>query len=251
MKRHLEPLSVAANITQASFCRLDQVLLTFGYLVMQYLNMTDAEDQIGRDAILRSIEARWARSDQEIFIAAVVLNPFFQITPVAAHRCFTNACIHAMVDHLWRRFYGSEPPQELHQQTKDYLSRTGLFQELESQMKIATIAAEREVSKLINLLDMQIHIYSIFLITSLAVLILCPYMTISHFPDGNLHHLFASLNASCQFVPIRLPVNDCLARLAIFLQSSVIVLALGISRFLQNLNSIFVMNISGGRPRSG
>ena len=45
MKRHLEPLAIAANITQASFCRLDEVLLTFGYLVMQYQKMqTDADD---------------------------------------------------------------------------------------------------------------------------------------------------------------------------------------------------------------
>lgn len=39
MKCHLDPLAVAANITQASFCRLDEVLLTFGYLVMQYQQM--------------------------------------------------------------------------------------------------------------------------------------------------------------------------------------------------------------------
>lgn len=152
MKHHLEPLAVAANITQASFCRLDQVLMTFGYLVMQYINMTDAKDQKGRDAILQSIEAHWARADQEIFIAAVILNPFFQSTPFAAHRCFTNAGIHSMIDRLWKQFYdGSEPPPELHQQTRDYLNRTGFFEDLDSQIKIATIAAEREVSVLFNL----------------------------------------------------------------------------------------------------
>ena len=34
MKRHLEPLAVATNVIQSSHCRLDQVLLTFRYLVM-------------------------------------------------------------------------------------------------------------------------------------------------------------------------------------------------------------------------
>ena len=36
VKHLLEPLAVASKITQAAVCHLDQVLLTFGYLVMQY-----------------------------------------------------------------------------------------------------------------------------------------------------------------------------------------------------------------------
>ena len=32
VKRYLEPLAIAANITQANDCRLDQVLLTFGFV---------------------------------------------------------------------------------------------------------------------------------------------------------------------------------------------------------------------------
>ena len=57
MKRHLEPLAIAANITQASFCRLDEVLLTFGYLVMQYQKMqTDADDAAACASIIASIE---------------------------------------------------------------------------------------------------------------------------------------------------------------------------------------------------
>jgi hypothetical protein len=35
MKCHLEPLTITTNITQASFCCLDQVLMTFGHLIMQ------------------------------------------------------------------------------------------------------------------------------------------------------------------------------------------------------------------------
>jgi hypothetical protein len=63
MKRHLEPLAIATNVTQASFCRLDQVLLTFGHLVMQYKSLTDPEDTVGCAAIIESIEARWAIAD--------------------------------------------------------------------------------------------------------------------------------------------------------------------------------------------
>src|SRR5271170_974873 len=105
MKRHLEPLAIATNITQASFCRLDQVLMTFGHLTMQYKSMTDVDDVVGCNAIIASLEARWATADQEIFIAAVVLNPFYQSTPFSALQFLTNAGIYSMLSRLWERFY--------------------------------------------------------------------------------------------------------------------------------------------------
>ena len=80
MKCYLEPLTIATNVTQASFCHLDQVLMTFGHLIMQYKSMADPEDAMGCAAIMDSIEARWATADQEIFIAAVILNPFYKST---------------------------------------------------------------------------------------------------------------------------------------------------------------------------
>ncbi|GLB43960.1 putative protein of unknown function (DUF 659) [Lyophyllum shimeji] len=83
MTRHLRPLAIAANVVQAAFCRVDQVLLTFGYLVMQYRAMTDEDDAVGCNAIVQSIERRWAKADQEVFIAAVILNPLYQTTPFA------------------------------------------------------------------------------------------------------------------------------------------------------------------------
>jgi hypothetical protein len=45
--------------------------------------MTDPEDVEGCTTIIESIEACWATADQEIFIAAVVLNPFYQSMPFA------------------------------------------------------------------------------------------------------------------------------------------------------------------------
>ncbi|KAF7974572.1 hypothetical protein HWV62_11944 [Athelia sp. TMB] len=63
MKRHLEPLAIAANITQASFCRMDQVLLTFGHLVMTYKKLTDTSDFVPCNAIIKSIEKQWEKTD--------------------------------------------------------------------------------------------------------------------------------------------------------------------------------------------
>jgi hypothetical protein len=76
IKQHLELLAIASNITQASFCRLDTGLLTFGFLMMQYRNMTDEEDLDAANAIMESLERRWAVADQQIFIASIILTLF-------------------------------------------------------------------------------------------------------------------------------------------------------------------------------
>ena len=55
---YLEPLVIAANITQAAFCRMDEVLLTFGSLFVQYHKMGDDKDV--QDAILSSLKKCWA-----------------------------------------------------------------------------------------------------------------------------------------------------------------------------------------------
>jgi hypothetical protein len=80
---HLQPLAIAANITQGSSTRLDHVLTTLGNLYRIYSN-PDLEAEV-RDKVLASLEKRWAAADQDPFIAAVVLNPFL------CGRCLSRA----------------------------------------------------------------------------------------------------------------------------------------------------------------
>jgi hypothetical protein len=151
MKRHLEPLATAANITQALFCCLDQVLLTFGFLVMQYTAMTWsdlAEDHTGCDAIIKSIELWWAKADQEVFIAAVILNPFFQTTPFNPLPFLNNAGIHALLHRLWICFYEAQPPSMFHEQITDYLRSQGLFHNLKGHCELKKIEADWAVGLL-------------------------------------------------------------------------------------------------------
>jgi hypothetical protein len=145
MKRHLEPLAIAANITQASFCRLDEVLLTFGFLVMQYQAMTDPDDLVGCAAVIASIERRWAKADQEIFIAAIILNPFYQSAPLAPLPFLNNAGISALLRRLWQRFYVNPPPADFFIHLNDYLRGTGFFKNLQAQCQIKLVQADREV----------------------------------------------------------------------------------------------------------
>jgi hypothetical protein len=80
---YLQPLAVAANITQGSDTRLDHVLTTLGNLYRIYSDPNlDAEVQA---KVLESLEKRWAAADQDPFIAAVVLNPFLR------GRCLSRA----------------------------------------------------------------------------------------------------------------------------------------------------------------
>src|SRR5882762_7208212 len=64
--------------------------------------MTDPEDVVGCTAIIESIKAQWATADQEIFVAAIILNPFYQSTPFTALQFLTNAGIHSMLGCLWQ-----------------------------------------------------------------------------------------------------------------------------------------------------
>jgi hypothetical protein len=79
----LQPLAIAANITQGSNTRLDHVLTTLGNLYHIYSDPDlDAEVQ---NKVLGSLEKRWAAADQDPFIAAIVLNPFLR------GRCLSRA----------------------------------------------------------------------------------------------------------------------------------------------------------------
>lgn len=150
MKRHLEPLAVAANITQASFCRLDEVLLTFGYLVMQYrLMQADAGDAVACDSIITSIEKRWAVSDQEIFVAAVLLNPFYRNAPFALLPFLNNAGIRSLLVALWKRFYRGPPPDSFYTEISDYLGEVGVFENLQNEVNAALVVADRQVCELV------------------------------------------------------------------------------------------------------
>lgn len=130
IKQHLEPLAVAANITQSTFCRIDEVLLTFGALTMEYKDLRDNRDgdEVACNAILNSLERRWANTDQDVFVAAVILNPFFKHTPFKPLPRFQPANIYNLFVVLWNRFFPGQPaPVTLYGNVLDYLRERGDF----------------------------------------------------------------------------------------------------------------------------
>jgi hypothetical protein len=146
---HLEPLAIAANVTQSAFCRVDEVLLTFGALTMEYRSLRDNRggDQIACDAILGSLEKRWRNTDQDIFIAAVILNPFFKHKPFKPLNRFRPTCIYQLFITLWNRFFPEEvaPTVNLYRNVIDYLRETGDFSPLRMSVMACLTISEQEV----------------------------------------------------------------------------------------------------------
>ena len=74
MQIHLEPLARAQNVMQATDTRMDHVLLILGQLYFNYKHPNI--EGVVHEKIHLSLEMRWQKCDQEVFIMAVVLNPY-------------------------------------------------------------------------------------------------------------------------------------------------------------------------------
>ncbi|KII89273.1 hypothetical protein PLICRDRAFT_175485 [Plicaturopsis crispa FD-325 SS-3] len=123
VKTHLEPLAIAANITQSAHTRLDHILLVLANLTRIYSN--PAIDQAVRERICNSLETRWRSADQDVFILAVFFNPYIR------SRCFapsiTQAKIWACVERVYKRIYNQDVSVELFEAFGEYYRRCGMF----------------------------------------------------------------------------------------------------------------------------
>jgi hypothetical protein len=74
LKHYLEPLAIAANISQAPTTWLDHILVELGRLYHTY--SVQGLDPKVQQCILASLERQWSKTNQDPFILAVFLNPF-------------------------------------------------------------------------------------------------------------------------------------------------------------------------------
>ena len=98
--------------------------------------------------MLKAIEARWSRADQDAFIAAVILNPFYKTSLFRQADVFTVAGIYTLLKRLWTRFYDEEPPTapiSLWKNLTDYLDETGPYQNMKVILEDIRSDASREV----------------------------------------------------------------------------------------------------------
>ncbi|KAI0719371.1 ribonuclease H-like domain-containing protein [Cerioporus squamosus] len=152
VKLHLEPLAIAAHITQSNSCRLDDVVLTFGFLYRYFDNLVqeDPDDAPVRSAVLKSLTMRWDAADQDAMIGAAVLNPYLKrnLFDLDLHQYFSYARIEDLLCRLWDRFFPDEPEARPdHKMVTDYLQATGLFEVMPSTADSVKANAEKEKPK--------------------------------------------------------------------------------------------------------
>ncbi|KAI0082950.1 ribonuclease H-like domain-containing protein [Irpex rosettiformis] len=129
MELHLEPFAYATNITQSDKAQLDSVLLVFALLYnrFEHFPTTTVSDKIVVETICNSINTRWEASDQDVFIAAVILNPTHKTRPFRKCRWFSLGLISVLMVRLYCRFFGNPTPPELLQEVAEYLQDKGLY----------------------------------------------------------------------------------------------------------------------------
>ncbi|KAF9440521.1 hypothetical protein P691DRAFT_625249, partial [Macrolepiota fuliginosa MF-IS2] len=126
IKLHLKPLAIAANIIQSAFCWLDEVLITFSHLLCAYQMLPmDSQDTEACNMIIWSLKSRWAKANQQVFIAAVILNPFFRLNLFQKTTYFTYGAIDTLLSDLWTHFFGDPAPIQLCNDIQAYLNNSG------------------------------------------------------------------------------------------------------------------------------
>ncbi|EPQ58521.1 hypothetical protein GLOTRDRAFT_37090 [Gloeophyllum trabeum ATCC 11539] len=148
VKFHLQPLAIAANVTQSVHCRLDEVLLTFAFLVKQYLEQP-VEDEAVKHVVINSLKTRWGKTDQDVFIATVILNPFVKTGAFKQIRIFTRAGIAILLHHLWHHFYpDTTVSSTLKTEIDNYLDNKGQYSDLQEYTEMIQVQAVSEVSRI-------------------------------------------------------------------------------------------------------
>ncbi|KAJ7725007.1 ribonuclease H-like domain-containing protein [Mycena maculata] len=106
---NLEPLAIASNLLQAPTCWLDTVLLCLGNLFRIF---DSNQDEVVKTTVQGSLERRWGKTDQELMILAVFLNPYIcsrafnsaQLPPMAFYHLLCRA---------YKRFYGQDASTDI------------------------------------------------------------------------------------------------------------------------------------------
>ena len=140
MESHLEPFAYASNITQSNEARLDTVLLVFALLYNKFdhLPTTNASDKIVAETVCNSINTRWEASDQDLFVAAVILNPMHKTRPFRKCQWLSIGLISVLMARLYCRFFGGPSPRELLQEVRAYLQTTGYYAQMDSYLNLYT-----------------------------------------------------------------------------------------------------------------
>ncbi|KAG6917691.1 hypothetical protein DXG01_001461 [Tephrocybe rancida] len=128
IKDHLEPLAIAANVTQSDNTRLDVIVITLANLYRVFSDSTHGFDESISATVLASLEKRWANADRPIFILAIVLNPYICAMFFANDSPFCSfITLWKLVANAYKRLLNTdqEPNHEFCTAFNHYLNRLG------------------------------------------------------------------------------------------------------------------------------
>ncbi|KAF9219566.1 hypothetical protein BS17DRAFT_855354 [Gyrodon lividus] len=126
-KNLLEPIALMTSIHQAAHAQPEHVVISFGFLYFWYSKLSDDLNTPVQRAVLESAECQWANCDQEVFIAAVIANPFYGVAPFNKISLTTRAGLVALFGRLWLQFYKENALTELFTDLEGYLTSSGDF----------------------------------------------------------------------------------------------------------------------------
>lgn len=152
--------ALASHIQQGCSLRIDDVLLCYGYLYGKYRRIETIErgrqwssarvEQACLD-VLAQLEMLWRSSEQQLLIAAVILNPFVGIKRAgfntSAEKLGPEACFR-ILDQLYRRLYKRAPGLAFAKQWESYSHSAGMYSE--ENLKVEKILRDARVSVCMN-----------------------------------------------------------------------------------------------------
>ncbi|KAH7338638.1 hypothetical protein B0J17DRAFT_551480, partial [Rhizoctonia solani] len=115
----LEPLAIAANVSQAPTRRLDHILIELGrlYYVFSRLSFNPRVLEI----VLASLERRWSKADQDPFTLAVFLSPFIRSRLFNRENILLNrSALYGVIKRVFRRVFCKDNDLELYEAFLDY-----------------------------------------------------------------------------------------------------------------------------------
>jgi hypothetical protein len=139
VKLHLEPLAIAVNVTQQANTHCDHVLILLGQLYRIYVDIrnkdrssadaADEDDDHPITTIINSIEKRWSKADQDLFVACVFLNPFIKIS-LFNPQMMTLAILLGIRCRLYTRVFSvNDCPREFMTEIFNYAHNKGIYSE--------------------------------------------------------------------------------------------------------------------------
>jgi hypothetical protein len=157
IQKILEPLAIAANIAQASHTRLDHVLLMLGNLTRIFTQNLEFDEDL-RLGIIKSLEKRWKKADQDVFIAAVFLNPFIRAS-LFNKAALNDVDLHAVLEHVYEHVMRRKADLTFLAAFEDYRLRRAEFSDERMGLKLMKEKFAAEVCQIFT-----IDIFNHFLI---------------------------------------------------------------------------------------